>query len=53
MGYPYRRKRAQNGALVIAKGEDLEVRALSDPIKRKMIRYLARKFEVPIHLFYN
>ncbi len=46
-------KGSNNGELVIAKGEVLEVRSLEDSINRKMVRNLSRKFEVPIHLFYN
>lgn len=46
-------KGASNGEMVLAKGDVLEVRSLPNPISRKMTHYLARKFDVAIHLFYN
>ena len=46
-------KGSNNDELVLAKSGYLEVRVLPDPISRKMIHYLSRKFEVSIHLFYS
>ncbi len=38
---------------VFEKGTIVEAHRLPDPVGRKLIHYLARTFDVPIHLFYN
>jgi hypothetical protein len=38
---------------VFEKGNVVESHRLPDPVGKKMLHYLARVFEVPIHLFYE
>jgi hypothetical protein len=46
-------KGSKNGELVFAKGSVLEVRTLPNPVSRRTVHYLSRKFETAIHLFYS
>jgi len=35
------------------KGGTVVVHTLKDPLRRQMVHYLSRKFDIPIALFYN
>ena len=37
----------------LSKGEVIETHNLQDPLSRRMVHYLSRTFDVPVHLFYN
>ncbi len=39
--------------LVLAKGDLVEARTLPDYVCRRLLQHLHRKFDVPIHHFYN
>lgn len=39
--------------LVIVKGDLIEAQQLPKRVSRKMVHYFSRKYNVPIHLFYN
>jgi hypothetical protein len=41
------------GMTVFAKGDVIEVVNLDPFVRRKMVHWFQRKFNVPIHLFYN
>lgn len=43
----------QDGMYLLVKENLIEERKLHDQIGRKQLHYLARKFDVPIHHFYN
>jgi hypothetical protein len=39
--------------VIIAKGDVVDVRRLDSLVGRRMLHYLQRKFDIPIHHFYN
>jgi hypothetical protein len=39
--------------VTIADGEKIETISMSEPIQRKMLDYLGRRYKTPIHWFYN
>ena len=46
-------KESESGTLVLAKDGILDVRVFEERVGRRIVHTLARKFDIPIHLFYN
>ena len=44
---------ATDGSMVLAKGEVVETRIIPDEVGKKLLHYFERRFEVPLHHFYN
>lgn len=43
----------KDGTFIIEKDETIEVHNLKPQVSKRMLQYLKRKFDVPIHHFYN
>lgn len=44
---------SQPGSYTLSKGSVMESQTLPDPVERRGLHYLARKFGVAIHLFFH
>jgi hypothetical protein len=44
---------APNGMMTLSQGDVLDSRIIPEEVGKKMLHYLERKFQIPLHHFYN